>query len=106
MSRPVVDEHPESEFQRQARELLERVLAAKTKGERMAREAELGALLRANRTRSAWDAMRDAEAVEQPAADVSRATSRDRSCHTLRASSDHADDVVDRKVAAAGRDSD
>ncbi len=94
-----VDQQPESEFQRQAKELLARRLAATTQGDRRALERELAALLASQRTRSAWDAVRDAQAVEQ-APDVPRDTSRDRSCHTpVR------DAVRDGKLAAAGRES-
>lgn len=99
MSRTNVDQHPESEFQRQAKELLRRRLAATTHGDRRALEAELAALLAAHRERSAWDAVQAAEAVHQPA-DVSRDTSRDRNCHA-----DAQPVVADRKLASVGPES-
>jgi hypothetical protein len=94
-----VDQQPKSEFCKQAEDLLARRLAARTTGDRRALEAELTVLLATHRLRNAWDAVRDAEAVEQPAG-VPRDTTRDRNCH----SSAPAVDVVDRKVAAAGPD--
>ncbi len=94
-----VDQQPESEFQRQAKGLLARRLAATTHADRRALEGELAALLAAHRERSAWDAVRDAGAVEQPTG-VPRDTGRDRSCHGVA----HERAVRDGKLAAAGRE--
>jgi hypothetical protein len=61
--------------------------------------ARWSSLMRTYLGRSAWDAVRDADAVEQ-AAGVPRDTTRDRSCHTGAL----AVDAIDRKLAAAGPD--
>lgn len=94
-----VDEQPKSEFCRKAEALLAEALAAPTFAERQARTAALAAHLH---SRSAWDALRDAEAVEQ-ASNVSRDTSRDRNCHAVAAA--EAPVVTDRKLASVGPES-
>jgi hypothetical protein len=95
-----VDQHPESEFVRKMRDVFRRRDAAKGQPRTLqALHEEMVVLMRTYLGRNAWDALRDAEAVQQ-AADVPRDTSRDRSCHTTASDVD----VLDRKAAAAGKD--
>jgi hypothetical protein len=98
--RRAVDQHPESEFVRKMRDVFRRRDAAKGQPKTLkALHGEMVELMHTYLGRNAWDAMRDAEAVEH-GADVPRDTTRDRNCHT----SADAVDAVERKVAAAGRD--
>lgn len=97
MTRPVVDEAPLSEFVRKMRAVFVKREAAKTNADKREAEREMESLMRQYLGRSAWDAMGDAEAVEQ---DVPRDTRVDSTCHTYGVQSDR----VDWKQRAARND--